>query len=90
MHDGRYAKALQRKDDQDMNDFLERIKNGNCSTAELVLTGACLVLAGVVIGMKIAPARAAAYGSFNGNQGSVAKPDEIKELVQGIKGDSDK
>ena len=65
-----------------MNDYLERVKNGNCSKAELVLSGVCLVLAGVIIGMKIAPARAAAYGSFNGNQGSVAKPEEIKELMR--------
>ncbi len=64
-----------------MNDYLNRIKNGNCSTTELILSGVCLVLVGVVIGMKIAPARAAAYGSFNGNQGSIAQPDEIKELV---------
>ena len=70
-----------------MNDYLERIKNGNCSTAELVLSGICLFLAGVVIGMKIAPARAAVYGSFNGNQGSITKPEEIKELVDGLKAD---
>lgn len=76
------------KDDNSMKDFLDRIKTGNCSTTELILSGVCLVLAGVVIGMKIAPARAAAYGSFNENQGSVVTPDEIKELVQGIKGNS--
>ncbi len=73
-----------------MNDYLNRIKNGNCSTTELILSGVCLVLVGVVIGMKIAPARAAAYGSFNGNQGSIAQPDEIKELVKGMKGNSTK
>ncbi len=71
-----------------MNEYLERIKNGYCSTTELVLSGVCLILAGVIIGMKIAPARAAAYGSFNRNQGSVAKPEEIKELVKGLKDNS--
>ncbi len=73
------------KDDKNMKDFLDRIKTGNCSTTELILSGVCLVLAGVVIGMKIAPARAAAYGSFNENQGSLVTPDEIKELIQGKK-----
>ena len=68
-----------------MNEYLERIKNGDCSTTELVLSGVCLFLVGVVIGMKIAPARAAAYGSFNGNQGSITKPEDIKELVKGLK-----
>ena len=68
-----------------MKEYLERIKSGNYSTTELVLTGVCLVLAGVVIGMKIAPARASVFGSFNGNQGSIAKPEEIKELVQDLK-----
>ena len=75
------------KDDKNMKDFLDRIKTGNCSTTELILSGVCLVLAGVVIGMKIAPARAAAYGSFNENQGSIVTPDEIKELIQGKKTD---
>ncbi len=68
-----------------MNEYLERIKNGDCSTTELVLSGVCLFLVGVVIVMKIAPARAAAYGSFNDNQGSIVKPEEIKELVKGLK-----
>ena len=68
-----------------MNEYLERIKNGDCSTTELVLSGVCLVLVGVVIGMKIAPARAAAYGSFNENQGSIVKPEELKDIVKGLK-----
>ncbi len=70
-----------------MNEYLERFKNGNCSTTELVLSGICLFLAGIVIGMKIAPARASVLGSFNGNQGSIDKPEDIKELVEGLKKD---
>lgn len=58
-----------------------KIQNGECSTTELTLTGICLFLFGIVIGMIIAPPRIASYGSFNGNQGSIEKPDELKEPV---------
>ncbi len=57
-----------------MKDYLERIKEGNYSATELALTGICLFLAGVVIGMLLAPARCVTLGSFNGNNGSIEKP----------------
>ena len=57
-----------------------KISNGECSKTELTLTGICLVLIGVVIGMIIAPARFFVAGSFNGNQGSLGKPEKKKKV----------
>ena len=59
--------------------YIHKIRTGNCSTAELTLTGICLVLFGMAIGMIIAPAKIAVMGSFNGNQGSVKNPKLIKK-----------
>ncbi len=56
-----------------------KISNGECSKTELTLTGICLVLIGVVIGMIITPARVFVAGSFNGNQGSLGKPEKKKK-----------
>ncbi len=53
---------------------MERIKEGNCSSTEITLIGICLLLAGVVLGMLISPARIFVAGSFNGNSGSIEKP----------------
>ena len=44
---------------------------------EITLIGICLFLLGLVIGMKIAPARAIVLGSFNGNTGSLGNPEDI-------------
>ncbi|MCR5503249.1 MAG: hypothetical protein K6F53_09585 [Lachnospiraceae bacterium] len=65
-----------------MKEGFQKLKDGNCTTAEIILTGICLFLLGVVIGMKIAPSRFSTFGSFNGNQGSVGTPEEI---MKGIK-----
>ncbi len=65
-----------------LKDHLIKIQNGECSTIELVLTAVCIFLLGVVIGMKIAPARIASYGSFNGNQGSIEKLDDLKDEIK--------
>ena len=39
--------------------------------------------------MKIAPARVATYGSFNGNSGSIDAPEELLEKCCGHKGKHD-
>ena len=57
-----------------INIFMERFKEGNCSSTELTLIGLCLLLAGVIIGMLITPAKTFVAGSFNGNSGSIEKP----------------
>ncbi|MCR4585539.1 MAG: hypothetical protein K5686_07405 [Lachnospiraceae bacterium] len=62
-----------------MKDLFCRIKNGESSNAELTLSGICLVLIGVLIGMLIAPARFFVAGSFNGNQGSLKAPEKMKK-----------
>ncbi|MCR5650347.1 MAG: hypothetical protein K6F86_04130 [Lachnospiraceae bacterium] len=62
-----------------MKDYIERFKDGNCSVTELTLTGICLFLAGLVIGMLIVPSRVFVAGSFNGNQGSIEKPKKKKK-----------
>ena len=54
-------------------DFIEKIKNGNCSAVELTLAGICLFFAGIIIGMLIAPGKTFIAGSFNGNQKCNAK-----------------
>ena len=54
-------------------DFIEKIKNGNCSAVELTLAGICLFFAGIIIGMLISPRKTIIAGSFNGNQKSSAK-----------------
>ncbi len=65
-----------------LKDHLKKIQNGECTTMELVLTAVCLFLIGVVTGMKIAPARIASYGSFNGNQGSIEKLDDLMDELK--------
>ena len=59
--------------------YIHKIQTGNCSSVELTLTGICLVLFGMVIGLVIAPPKVAVMGSFNGNQGSVKNPRLIKK-----------
>ena len=61
-----------------------KISNGECSKTELTLTGICLVLIGVVIGMIIAPARFFVAGSFNGNQGSLHDDRLVGPACHGI------
>lgn len=63
-------------------EYVQKFKDGECTMTELILTGICLFLLGVLIGMKIAPARFSTFGSFNGNQGSVGTPDQI---LKGLK-----
>ncbi len=53
--------------------FIENISEGNFNTTEITLTGICLILVGVIIGVLIAPPRFVAAGSFNGNQGTLTK-----------------
>ena len=64
-----------------LKEYIEKVQNGKCSKMEVTLTGICLFLFGVVIGMKIAPARATVLGSFNGNTGSLGDPEELKNLI---------
>ena len=59
-----------------------RIEGGDCSRTEVILTGLCLLLSGVILGMKFAPARVSTFGSFNGNQGSIDKPEDIKKALE--------
>lgn len=60
-----------------IKEHFEKLQCGKCSKTEVILTGICLFLLGVVLGMKIAPARFASFGSFNGNSGSIDKPEEL-------------
>ncbi len=69
-----------------IKDYIVKIQNGECNKVELTLTGICLFLLGVVIGMKIAPARFITLGSFNGNSGSIDTPEELLEKCCGHKG----
>ncbi len=62
-----------------IKEYINKIQAGECSTAEITLTGICLVLFGMVIGLIIAPAKIAVMGSFNGNQGSVKNPRLVKK-----------
>ena len=62
-----------------IKDYINKIQAGDCSSTEITLTGICLILFGIVIGMVIAPPKIAAMGSFNGNQGSVKNPRLIKK-----------
>ena len=64
-----------------IKEYIESVQSGKCSKMEIVLTGICLFLLGVVIGMKIAPTRVAVLGSFNGNTGSLGDPGELKNLI---------
>ena len=60
-----------------IKEYIEKIQSGKCTKTEISLIGICLILLGVVIGMKIAPARLSSFGSFNGNSGSIEKPEEL-------------
>ena len=42
----------------------------------------CMLLIGIILGMKVAPARASAFGCFNGNSGSIEKPEDIKKITE--------
>ena len=64
------------------NEFIERVKNGECTSFELALSAICLILFGVLIGMIIAPVRLGVYGSFNGNSGSLTVPENAKDLLK--------
>ncbi|MBE5901928.1 MAG: hypothetical protein E7280_08490 [Lachnospiraceae bacterium] len=63
----------------DLKKFITKIKNGECSTIELTLTGICLLLFGILLGMRFSPFRICTFGSFNANgcnnQGSITKPE---------------
>ena len=59
-----------------------RIASGDCSKSEVTLTGLCMLLIGIILGMKVAPARASAFGCFNGNSGSIEKPEDIKKVTK--------
>ena len=64
-----------------IKEHFENLQCGKCSRMEVVLTGICLFLLGVVIGMKFAPSRFTTLGSFNGNSGSIDEPQGlIKKL----------
>ena len=41
-----------------------------------------MLLIGIILGMKVAPARASAFGCFNGNSGSIEKPEDIKKVTK--------
>ena len=61
---------------------ISNIQNGECSKTELILTGIILILSGVILGMKLAPARVLTFGSFNGNSGSIDKPENLKKMLK--------
>ncbi len=65
-----------------IKEHITKIQQGESSAAELALTGICLVLSGIILGMKLAPARFLTLGSFNGNSGCIDKPEDIKELFK--------
>jgi len=65
-----------------MKGYIDSIQNGTCSRAEIILVGICLILIGIVLGMLLAPARFFVAGSFNGNQGSIGKPEDVKNESQ--------
>ena len=62
-----------------IKDYIKRIQNGECSKTEITLTGTCLFLLGVVIGMVIATPKFTILGSFNGNSGSIDAPEKLLE-----------
>ncbi|WP_026511233.1 MULTISPECIES: hypothetical protein [unclassified Butyrivibrio] len=65
-----------------IKEHISKIQRGECSKTEIVLTGICLVLAGIVLGMKFAPFRVTTLGSFNGNTGCIGKPENLKKLLK--------
>ena len=40
-----------------IKEFIQKIQSGDCNSTEITLTGICLILFGIVIGMLIAPIR---------------------------------
>ena len=62
-----------------IKEYIQKIQSGDCSSSEIILTGICPILFGIVIGMLISPGRLTVMGSFNGNQGSIEKPKLIKK-----------
>ena len=63
-----------------IKEHIERIQCGKCSKMEVILTGICLFLLGVVIGMKFAPARFSTWGSFNGSSCSIDEPQGLVKV----------
>ena len=65
-----------------IKEHISKIQRGECSKTEVTLTGICLVLAGIVLGMKLAPFRVSTFGSFNGNTGCIDKPENLMKLLK--------
>lgn len=65
-----------------IKEHIAKILNGECSKTEFTLTGLCLLLSGIVLGMKLAPARVFSLGSFNGNTGCIDEPEKMKEFLK--------
>ena len=68
-----------------IKEHISKIQRGECSKAEVVLTGICLVLVGIVLGMKFAPYRVTTFGSFNGNSGCIDNPENLMKLLKNDK-----
>ncbi len=68
-----------------IKEYITKVQNGECSKMEITLTGICLLLLGIVLGMVIAPAKFTTLGSFNGNSGNIDTPEELLEKCCGHK-----
>jgi hypothetical protein len=62
-----------------IKEYRDKIAEGGCTKTEVTLIGIILLLTGVIIGLLIAPKKIGVYGSFNGNQGSLATSDKDKD-----------
>ena len=69
-------------------EFLSRIKNGEATDFELILSVIVLIMFGIIIGVIIAPVRFLTLGSFNGNSGSITAPENLKDILK-KKGDEE-
>ena len=67
-----------------VKEYVDKIQKGKCSKEEVILSGICLFLIGIIVGIIIAPARFFTAGSFNENQGSIAQPEDLKKTVKEI------
>ncbi|MBE5845296.1 MAG: hypothetical protein E7302_14175 [Butyrivibrio sp.] len=65
-----------------LKEQISKIQRGEYSQTEISLIGICLILLGILLGMKLAPARFFTLGSFNGNSGCIDKPENLAKLLK--------
>lgn len=60
-----------------IDESVQKISEGGCSSTEIKLLGVCIFLIGIIVGMIICPVKFGVFGSFNGNQGSLTAPEKV-------------